>query len=110
MQSFLNSFNNSWSYVQIAILLAIILIVLGLAWLAYRLLSTLSRRWIAYLADHKGLPSDTLIAVQKRGDTLTLTVHKDAVVEANRLADILQAQGIAHPMRAHEIPDKGADS
>jgi len=92
MDSILNSFNNTWPYVQVAILFFQTVIMLGMAWLLYRLISGLSKRWLAYRAAQKQLPSDTLLAVQRRGDILILTVHKDTVIEPNRLVDLLHTQ------------------
>ena len=95
MDAFLNVFNNSWSYVQIFTLFTIIVLVLGLAWLIYKLVTTLTKRWLAYREAQKSLPPDTLIAIQKRGDRLVVTVHKDAVIEPGRLADMLRANSSA---------------
>ncbi|MGC6472373.1 MAG: hypothetical protein ACON4W_05820 [Parvibaculales bacterium] len=106
MDPYLKVFDNSWSYVQIIILLTVILLVLGVAWLIYRLVTTLTKRWLAFRLAKKDLPPDTLMAIQRRGDRLVVTIHKDAVIEPRRLADMLRANsGDGTPALVHDNDD-----
>ncbi|MBL6641890.1 MAG: hypothetical protein ISQ24_02420 [PS1 clade bacterium] len=84
MSEIINAFNNSWGYVQIFMLLALIaciaIILGGPIWLTHR-----------WLTLRKKLPDNVMLALTQEGDHLTLTVKKGAPITPNQLTGLLSA-------------------
>ena len=83
MSEIINAFNNSWGYVQIFRLLALIaciaIILGGPIWLAHR-----------WLTMRRKLPADVMLALRQEGDTLTLSVRQGAPVTRQQVVALLE--------------------
>lgn len=81
MSEILNAFNNSWPFVQIFMLVALVLLVGLPIWLTHR-----------WLTLRKTLPDNIVLALIQEGDRVTLTVKKGAPLNPNQLTNLLSEQ------------------
>ena len=91
MSEILNAYNNSWPFVQITMLMALVALVALPVWLAH-----------CWLTLRKKLPDDILLALAREGNRVTLTVSKGAPITPNQLTGLL-----ANPVNGpeDETPD-----
>ena len=91
MSGILNAFNNSWPFVQIAMLMALVALVALPVWLVHRWLSL-----------RKTLPDDIVLALARSDNRVTPTVTKGAPITPNQLTGLL-----ANPVNGpeDETPD-----
>ena len=83
MSEILNAFNNSWPFVQVVMLLAL----LGALALPFWLLHS-------WLIGREKLPPNVLLALRQDGDTLTLTVREGAMIPPTQLSALLSDHGL----------------
>ena len=69
MSGILNAFNNSWPFVQIAMLMALVALVALPVWLVH-----------GWLSLRKTLPDDIVLALARSDNRVTLTVTKGAPI------------------------------
>ena len=91
MSEILNTFNNSWPFVQIAMLMALVALVALPVWLVHRWLSL-----------RKTLLDDIVLALARSDNRGTLTVTNGAPITPNQLTGLL-----ANPVNGpeDETPD-----
>ena len=96
MSEILNAYNNSWPFVQITMLMALVALVALPVWLVHR-----------WLTLRKKLPDDILLALAREGNRVTLTVSKGAPITPNQLTGLL-----ANPVNGQEdeTPDRPTSS
>lgn len=80
MSEIINAYNNSWPFVQIFMLFAMLGLLALPVWLTHR-----------WLTLRKKLPDNVVLALTQDGDRLTLTVKKGAPITPNQLTGLLSA-------------------